>query len=162
MFQIFSDPCLSRPALEGSSKQAGLVLPWEFSAQCPDQSAGSRDDPCAHPMQAMQASWVPPEAAAAAAAAADQSSSWSCPACTLINAPHTTRCEACHKNRPPKASQPAPQVSLLTLRLCAMQQMPQSCRDLHFLYSFHSSDLLKSAGACVKRVVLCALLVLGE
>ena len=58
-------------------------------------------------LQAMQASWVPPEAAAAAAAAAEQNGSWSCASCTLINAPHTTRCEACHKNRPARPPQPA-------------------------------------------------------
>ncbi|KAK9858006.1 hypothetical protein WJX84_008852, partial [Apatococcus fuscideae] len=71
------------------------------------------------PVEAMQASWVPPEAAAAAAAAADQSSSWSCPTCTLINAPHTTRCEACHKNRPPKPSQPTPQGNEPAVQLTA-------------------------------------------
>ena len=42
-------------------------------------------------MQAQQRGWVPPEAAAAAADAAEQHGSWTCSACTLINAPQVNR-----------------------------------------------------------------------
>ncbi|DBA77810.1 hypothetical protein WJX77_007039 [Trebouxia sp. C0004] len=48
--------------------------------------------------------WVPPEAAAAAADHADRFSSWTCPSCTLVNAPQAFSCEACSSMRPPSNS----------------------------------------------------------
>ena len=47
-------------------------------------------------VQAQQRSWVPPEAVAAAADAAEQHGSWTCPTCTLNNAPQVAApCPAC-------------------------------------------------------------------
>ncbi|KAL3156593.1 hypothetical protein ABBQ38_000883 [Trebouxia sp. C0009 RCD-2024] len=48
--------------------------------------------------------WVPPEAAAAAVDQATLFSSWTCPACTLINAPQAFTCEACGSLRPSSSS----------------------------------------------------------
>lgn len=43
---------------------------------------------------------MPPEAVAAAVEHAERHASWQCPACTLINSPQATTCEACTLSRP--------------------------------------------------------------
>ncbi|KAA6428253.1 MAG: hypothetical protein FRX49_01849 [Trebouxia sp. A1-2] len=85
------------------------LLP-ELAALCPDPLKRSdllavhRSTFVAESAAKAGGGWVPPEAAAAAADHATRFSSWTCPSCTLINAPQAFSCEACRSMRPPSNS----------------------------------------------------------
>ena len=59
----------------------------------------------AHSGSASTGRWVPPEAAAAAAAQFEARGLWTCPQCTLLNAPSAVQCEACSHVRPHHAEE---------------------------------------------------------
>ncbi len=94
---------INSKAYHSAVSSLGLVsIVPELASTCPD--ASKRDELLAvhtsafssrPPPSSSQQSWLPPEAAAAGAAHAAKNSSWSCSACTLVNAPAAIVCEAC-------------------------------------------------------------------